>query len=756
MNQFNLKTLKMKRTALFILFMLPFVTTVYGQNGSIKGKIVSNKEEPVPNVHILILGSSKGTTTNKSGEFEIKNVKPGSYRLRASSVGYKTQQQRVTVIDDEEIKVDFVLVDTPINLKEVSITATGVTKSNHDISGSVSVIDNKTITESGAQNIGEIITRAPGVNFLDEDGRGLKPNIGLRGLNPNRDRSVLVLVDGKFPVGMTLYGDPAGYYFMPLQQVDRVEIIKGGAASVLYGGYSVGGVVNLISKKATYQPETRAEVTYGSWAGIVTQLTSGQDNGTFSYYLNATRRQGDSFRENGKFNVNDITAKLVARPDSTSAISVYLNVFSEDSETPGGISPEQFKQDVGQSNNPNDHFYSKRFSGAVTYSKTINEFNDLSFSVYGNYFERNWFIGTTNPARNGFVRDIHNTGFVADYKLSKNLFGLKNSLIVGTRIHTDRLDDIRIAQAEGDFTSQSGVINRNRVNTSYVYEFYAYDELSLSDKLLFTPGARYTSIRYKRKDLFENRTDKTEFDQFVYTAGLVYKFDQNSSVYTNIASGFQPPKLNSSLDPGTIDSNEDLGPETSVNYELGFKTSPFDWLSANVTVYSFKFKNKIVKESGVSKNAGESFHRGLEIELEAGAYKGVSVFANATIQKATFEEGDPTIKGNILPYAPQQMFAAGVRYQKGGLTANVFMNHVGKQYNDNLNTEEESADGKNGALPSYSVVNATLGYSAKKWGINVSVFNLLDERYFNQRNNFFGGIMPSPPRNFRVSLYYKI
>lgn len=204
MNQFNLKTLKMKRTALLILFMLPFVTTVYGQNGSIKGKIVSNKEEPVPNVHILILGSSKGTTTNKSGEFEIKNVKPGSYRLRASSVGYKTQQQRVTVIDDEEIKVDFVLVDTPINLKEVSITATGVTKSNHDISGSVSVIDNKTITESGAQNIGEIITRAPGVNFLDEDGRGLKPNIGLRGLNPNRDRSVLVLVDGKFPVGMTL------------------------------------------------------------------------------------------------------------------------------------------------------------------------------------------------------------------------------------------------------------------------------------------------------------------------------------------------------------------------------------------------------------------------------------------------------------------------------------------------------------------------------------------------------------------------
>lgn len=751
----------MKKTVVILsMILIPYIAAFAQDGGTITGTVINENSTPLSEINVWIRGTSNGTPTNEDGSFSINNVQSGTYTIMATSLNYVVQQKTVVLTEGETITVNFKLVKALEQLKEVNITTTGVTKSAQDIPGAVSVINSKAIKESGAQNIGEIITRAPGVNFMDEDGRGLKPDIGLRGLNPNRDRNVLVLVDGKFPVGMTLYGDPAGYYFMPLQQVDKIEIIKGGAASVLYGGYSVGGVVNLISKKATYEAETRADITYGSWDGLVAQVTSGRDNGKFSYYINGTRRQGSSFRDNGEFAVNDVTAKFAAKPDATSEIAIYLNGFSENSETPGGISPEQFRNDISQSNNPNDHFYSKRYSTAITYSKTLNEFNKLNMSVYGNYFERNWFIATTKPVRNGFVRDIHNTGFVADYELSRNIFGLKNSLIVGTRIHADRLDDIKLIQAEGDFSTRTGVIDKNRVNNSMIYEFYAYDELHITDKFIFTPGARFTSIEYKRKDFFANREDKTNIDAFVYTAGLVYKLKPHTSIYANVSSSFQPPKLNSSLDPGTVDGNEDLGPETSINYEIGFKTTPFTWLSANVTAYSFKFEDKIVKEAGVNKNVGESLHRGIETELELGAYRGVSLFANATFQKATFENGDPTIEGNVLPYAPERMFATGLRYnasiKKGSLIANVFMNYVGKQFNDNLNTETETVDGKNGAIPSYQVVNATISYSAKKWGINFSVFNVLDEKYFSQRNSFFGGIMPSPSRNFRAGVYFKI
>ncbi len=466
--------------------ILAQASAIAQQNATITGRVTDKDGKPLFAINVGLKDTSFGTLTNKNGDFTIGNVPAGIYTLVATAVNYEGQQKSGDLIRGGTVTIDFSLTEKLIKLKEVNITATGLTKSTQDIPGAISVIDSKSITESGAQNIGEIITRAPGVNFQDEDGRGLKPNIGLRGLNPSRNRDVMVLVDGKFPVGMTLYGDNAGYYFMPIQQVDRVEIIKGGAASVLYGGYSVGGVVNLISKKSGYKAETRADITYGSWNGLVAQATSGRDTGKFGYFINAVR-QGDSFRKNGKFAVNDITAKFDVRPDDSSEISVYLNAFSEDSETPGGISQAQFESDLTQSNNPNDHFYSKRFSTAITYSKTLNPFNGLNLSVYGNYFERNWFIAVTSPVRKGYVRDIHNTGIIADYKWTKGLFGLKNSLIIGTRIHTSRLDDVGIAQKTGNFSSQTGTITKSAVNTGFSYGFYAYDELQLTENLIFPP-----------------------------------------------------------------------------------------------------------------------------------------------------------------------------------------------------------------------------------------------------------------------------
>ncbi|WP_159021247.1 TonB-dependent receptor [Formosa sp. L2A11] len=747
------------RICITTLLIMICVNGLFAQNSSvITGKITDQQNQPLQGIDVKIKKTSYGTATNEQGYFTIKNIHEGTYTLEISAINYQTQKKEFTVTHGKTTTLNFSLKDNTYNLEEVTITATGVTKSTQNIPGAVSVIDAKIIKESGAQNIGEIISRAPGVNFLDEDGRGLKPNIGLRGLNPNRDRSALILNDGKFPVGTTLYGDVGAYYFTPLQQIDRVEIIKGGAASVLYGGYSVGGVINLISKKASYNQETKADLTFGSWNGLTAQITSGQDNGKSSYFVNGIRRQGDSFRDNGDFAVNDVSLKYAVKPDDSSKLSVYLNGFSEDSETPGGLTQEQFEDDITQSNNPNDNFYSKRYSTAIDYSKNFNEFNSFNVSVYGNYFERDWFIALQKDTRSGYVRDIHNLGTVADYKLTKDLFGAQNSLIVGTRIHTDRVNSNTLLQETGDFSSRTGTLTAATVSTSFINEFYAYDEFNVTDKIIFSPGLRYTSIKYNNNNLFTATEDETHVDAFVYTAGLVYKLKNHTSIYANISSGFQPPQLSSALAPGTVAAGEDLDSETSVNYEAGIKTNPANWISASATAYYIQFKNKIISEGGVNTNSGESLHRGIEAELELGSWHGLSVFTNATIQKATFANNEE-LGGNILPYAPQQMYAAGIRskinLKKGELVTNIFGNYVGKQYNDDENTEAESADGIEGAIPSYKVVNATIGYSRKNWGVNFSIYNLLDEKYFTQRSSFFGGIMPSPTRNARLNISYK-
>lgn len=749
-----MKNILLTFISFFVFFYAQAQTDKGTIKGTVKGTVKDKTGQPVEFVNIQVEKTTLGTYTDESGKFTIKNIPQGDYIIIASVVGFEPIKQNVTVKTGETTTVSFDVAEKVHTLKVVSITSTGIKGEIKDIPGTVSVIDAKQIQESGAQNIGQIINRVPGVNYLDEDGRGLKPNIGLRGLDPLRNRNLLVLMDGKFPIGMTYYGDPASYYMTPVQSIDRIEVIKG-ASPVLYGGYSVGGVVNLITKKGKFTPETKADVSYGSFNSLNAQLSTSGNNGKVNYMISGLHRQGDSYRDRGKFNVNDFTINLGTHLDSTSEISIYLNGFSEDSETPGGLTQAQYDSDPTQSQHTSDHFYSKRFSTALSYKKVYKKYHTFSTSVYGNYFVRDWWIAYKNPTNYGYLRDIHAIGNVSDYNLTKNIFGMKNSLIVGVRVHSDRLDDLNIKG--DDKESRTGTTTGNKVNTSFIYEGYIYDELSITKNLTIAPGVRYSNINYKRNDFVIKRKDEITAEAFVYSGGLIYKIKDHSRIYATVSKGFQPPTLNSALNPGNIDAGVDLKPETSMNYEAGFRTDPFSWLSLNASVYRMDFTNKVISESGINKNAGGSYHRGIEAEMELGQWKGISFFANGTLQKATFTTGADS--GKFLPNAPQQMAALGIRYkfpfENQSLIINVFNNYVGKQYSDSKNTEEGSADGKLGAVPAYNVMNATINYSRKHWGVYVNVNNLLDEKYFTLRWASWNGIIPSPGRNFMVGAQFK-
>ncbi|HSH64282.1 MAG TPA: TonB-dependent receptor plug domain-containing protein, partial [Bacteroidia bacterium] len=253
---------KYKHWLLTGMLILAITVSSFAQTdkGTISGKIKDKTGKPVELANVQVANTAFGTFTDENGKFTVKNIPQGEYTVIVSIIGFEAIKQSAIVKAGEVTTVSFDIAEKVHTLKEVSVTSTGIKGEIKDIPGTVSVIDAKQIQESGAQNIGQIINRVPGINYLDEDGRGLKPNIGLRGLDPLRNRNLLVLMDGKFPIGMTYYGDPASYYMTPVQSIERIEVIKG-ASPVLYGGYSVGGVVNMITKKGKYTPETKADVS---------------------------------------------------------------------------------------------------------------------------------------------------------------------------------------------------------------------------------------------------------------------------------------------------------------------------------------------------------------------------------------------------------------------------------------------------------------------------------------------------------------
>ena len=101
------------------------------------------------------------------------------------------------------------------------------------------------LEESRVFTINEALRKVPGVFARDEEGFGLRPNLGIRGLNPTRSSKVLLLEDG-IPITYAPYGDNATYYHPPVERFDHIEVLKG-SGQILFGPHTVGGVINYIT-----------------------------------------------------------------------------------------------------------------------------------------------------------------------------------------------------------------------------------------------------------------------------------------------------------------------------------------------------------------------------------------------------------------------------------------------------------------------------------------------------------------------------
>ncbi|WKS95710.1 TonB-dependent receptor family protein [Riemerella columbina] len=645
------------------------------------------------------------------------------------------------------------------NLEEVVITATGVKEKIKNYAGSVNTVTAKTFKELGIQTLGDAMRLVPGANFVDEDGRGLKPSIGLRGLDPGRSSALLTLVDGKMPLGES-YSSLSEYTMVPAASVERIEIIRG-ASPVLYGGGAIGGVMNIITKNGAYEPYKRIYAAYGNYNALNLGAEAGGGSKTFNYYIGYNRRQGDGSREkNSKFHTDDVTLSLAARPDEQNELKFYFSAFWENSETPGGLNAQEYTQNPRQSLAVHDHdeFLAKRMMANLTYTRHLNTTNSLSAVLYGGYFQRDWWIGSAYPTENknaGMLRNIPSFGVYIDYKNTDQVWGLKNNFLAGLRYHTDIYRNKSVDGATNE--ARSGVLQSGNESNTNVYEAYLYNQLYLRTDLILSPGVRYTYVDYATNDLKSGLQTKANSDSFIYSLGLVYQGVKNSEFYTTVSKGYQPPQSSSATNPKVVASGKFLKPETSNNFEVGVRTRPTEWLSLNLTGYLIYFNDKIVTIDGLRQNAGKSFHRGIEAEIKVKPTPQFSFYVNTAIQKATFSNGD--FKGNTLPYAPNFTITPGAKFQtplgKGELIINLYDAYTSKQYTDNANTWEGSPNGNIGKIPGYNILSGSINYNINHLNFNFNMLNILDREYYTKRYPYWGGIMPSSDRTFSFGVGYQ-
>ncbi|MFW5967246.1 MAG: TonB-dependent receptor family protein, partial [Persicimonas sp.] len=645
------------------------------------------------------------------------------------------------------------------------------------------------------------------------EGMGLRQNIGIRGLNPNRSRKVLMLEDG-VPISLAPYGEPEMYYTPPVERMERIELVKG-SGSILHGPQTIGGVINYITPNPPDDLEVEAEARGGAYDYATGRASVGNTHGNVGYYVSGLHQRFGGPRDLN-LERTDLFAKFQARPTETQSVSLKLNVYDESSaSTYLGLTTPQYQADPQANFAENDEFNIRRYAASLSHVAMLNDDVLLETRVYGHNIDRQWqrqdfarefdedadyeriidgrgrdITGADNPPDDGSAiyfldssgnrnREFTVGGVEPRITVDWELGEVENELLTGARFHYEQAEEQYIAGEHA--SSPTGVIESDQLRTGHAVAGYALNRFLLLDRRLkISPGLRLESLwtnltTYRDQESGEEPRDLDPPDEldnhhFAPLPGLGVSYDLTNEVtlFGGAHRGWAPPRTKDAVIGG---DTVELEAEHSWNYELGVRSRFDDWAQAELAGFYLDFDNQVIapNEAGgaVSEgivNGGESIHMGAEASATvdparaADADFRLPLSANYTYVHAEFgDEGwGAAIRGQTLPYAPEHQLAARAAFEHPlGFDVQLDANYLSEQYTDKVETVDPSVDGLQGEIDARFVLDAQASYLLEPIDTTafVTVKNVFDEEYIASRSP--RGIQPGAPRLLYAGLRYQ-
>jgi Fe(3+) dicitrate transport protein len=777
----------------------------------ISGRIVSENGQPIEFAHIQVPNSSTGATSSSDGTFSMDGI-AGEQTLVITHLGYITQ--RVLITDGQATGLTIVLKEDPHLLSQIYVVGLR-DQLFSKTPGSVMYLDSDRLSLLKPVSGNEVFRHVPGLNVVDEEGAGLRVNIGIRGLDPDRSRSVLMMEDG-IPVALNPYGEPEMYYTPAMDRMSGVEVLKG-SGQILYGPQTVGGVINYITANPPDSEEIGFRIQGGTGSYLTALSSYGNTFGNTGVQVSYLRKQADNIGPTN-FRINDFSAKLTAALTPKSTLGVKLAAYDEVSNsTYVGITQRMF--DLGGDDYavlmPHDELDVNRYLMSFSHQSRITHSLTLHSMIYGYTTTRNWrrqdyaYNSFSNGALNpppadwtGVVwgdesvpggaiylrnrtgnrdRQFEVLGWEQKLNYTFNMGSVTNDLIIGYRFLHERAYEQRINGASA--TAKSGALISDEIRTGKAVAFYVLDKLALSPKLDVTPGIRAEFYSYEREILREGSVDLYEtadnrIQEVIPGVGMNFRPNAKLNLFTGIHRGYAPPRIKDAIDFSLENPVLDLKAENSWNLELGLRAQLEKGIYAEVTYFYMNFDNQIIPSSqsiggsgfGVT-NAGRTLHKGLEASVSLNSREVfdtrwlVQLNVNGTYTRATYnsdrmvQQGNDNINVNgfRLPYAPELTLTGSLNLESTwGTGLRLTNSYVGNQFADELNTKAPSNNGRTGEIPAYNLVDATVYHRIPRWNtvINLSVKNLTDERYISTRRP--EGVRVGIPRFITAGLEIKI
>lgn len=669
-----------------------------------------------------------------------------------------------------------------------AITVVGTPEQANRLPSSSQVITAETLQGSRVFTTSEALRKAAGVNVRDEEGFGLRPNIGIRGLNPTRSTKVLLLEDG-IPLAYAPYGDNASYYHPPIDRFDRIEVLKG-ASMNLYGPQTIGGVINYITPTPPSALGAGLSLSGGSRGYFNSHAYVGGSN----MLLDVVRKQGDGARDNINSRLNDLNYKAVFGLSGHTLIT-RANYYTEDSQvTYSGITDAELAN-FGPRYNPfkNDRFEAQRAGLSLTDEWALGAGTVITNLYYSN-FSRDWWrqSSTTTDTQcgaqfvtdrangvavnpdacssvQGRLRDYYSYGIEPRYKLSWGA----HELTAGLRLHSESQDRLQINANSP--TGRSGATTESNKRLTDAYSAFAQNRFGLGAFAL-TPGLRVEHVRYERNNRLTGASGKDDITAVIPSLGATYTVNEAYTLYTGVHRGFAPPRTEDIItNTGT---SVDVGAEESWNAELGLRARPRLGLSFEATYFRNDFQRQIAVGSIAGGSTplaqGKTLYQGLELSgrvdlgrLLDSAHNPFLELAYTALPTARSDSaftrvdtGAPvagSASGKRLPYAPRNLLTASLGYQHPvGVEARMEAVLVSKQFSDFANTITAPANGNGqiGAIGGATVWNAAVNYRlpVRGLGVFITAKNLFDKTYISDRTR---GIQTGLPQLVQAGAEYR-
>jgi Fe(3+) dicitrate transport protein len=733
------------------------------------------------------------TVTDATGRFSFEAVPPGDYEIAAQLDGFNVSRLGLRVAD-APLAVDLVLEPGSF-AEEVTVMGTRLAGSEEmlrRIPGSVDILERTTLGGSAVMTTSEALRKVPGLNLRDEEGLGLRPNIGVRGLNPTRATKVLLLEDG-LPLTYAPYGDNASYYHPPIERFERVEVVKG-SGQIAYGPSTIGGVINYLTPDPPARRSVAAQLVGGSRAYLNGHLTFGDTWAGHGLLLDAMRKQSDGARENIHSDLTDLTVKYARQLSPRHHLTVKGNYYGERSQvTYSGLRQAEYEADPRQNPFANDRFTGDRAGASAVHRVVLGDRAVWSTTGYLATFSRDWWRQSSNsnqrpndaadPACGGManlnttcgnegrLRDYLTTGVESRMRVTHRLFGAGETDL-GVRLH---VEDQRRKQVNGDTpTARSGRLVEDNLRGATAVSGFVQHRL-LFGRWTVTPGLRAEWMSYSRTNRLAGARGRTELAELVPGVGVAFAASPQTTLFAGAHRGFAPPRVEDVIsNTGGI---VDLDPERSWNYELGIRALPAPGVRANATWFRMDYENQIVPASlagglgAALTNGGATRHEGVELwlGLDAGTLRGSrhNPYARAAwtwLPTARFTGvrfsnvpgfGTVSVNGKRLPYAPRHLATLTLGYaHDGGFELQLEAQHVGDQFGDDLNTVAPTPDGQRGLVPAVTLWNATVSQrlASRSARVFVAVKNLRDTIAIVDRSR---GILPTHPRLVQVGVSWR-